>query len=203
MTDDSALTLTTADQVDLAADVVAGSRTDLAAVVCHPHPSYGGSRHDHVVTAVYRAFGRAGVTTIRFDFRTDHGGGEPERLDVIAAIDAVADRVPGAGIVLAGYSFGADVSLTIDDARIAAWFAVAPPLALFAPERFVFDDPRPKTLLSPAHDQFAPPDRVRSTVAHWAAADVIEIPLADHFLAGASQRVADEAEALVAALGAR
>ena len=67
----------------------------------------------------------AGFTTIRFDFRAAHDGGIAERLDVIAAVDAVADG--GGPLFLAGYSFGAMVALATDDPRVTGIIAVAPP----------------------------------------------------------------------------
>ncbi len=53
------------------------SRAAGAAVVCHPHPMYGGSMHNNVVEAVLDALWRRGFATLRFNFR-GVGGSEGE-----------------------------------------------------------------------------------------------------------------------------
>src|SRR5205085_11735735 len=95
-----------------------------------------GNMHNNVVDALVRTLGGAGVAALRFDFRGvgrsggEHGEGETERLDVVAAIEAVVPFVGDGPLLLAGYSFGAAVALSVADPRLAAWFAVAPPLAV-------------------------------------------------------------------------
>ncbi len=101
------------------------------AVVCHPHPLYGGSMHNNVVDRLFRDLPAAGVPALRFNFRGvgasegSHGGGESERGDVVAAIDALASRHPGVPVLVAGYSFGADVALAVGtrftNVDTAAW----------------------------------------------------------------------------------
>jgi hypothetical protein len=54
-------------------------------------------------------------------------------------------------------------------------------------------DERPKLLLVPAHDQWGPPDSVAAATSAWAATERDEVPGADHFLAGATARVAERA----------
>ena len=160
------------------------------AVVCHPHPLYGGDRFNDVVDALFGALPGAGFTTIRFDFRAEHDRGVGERLDAIAAIDAVLDSVADGGtgrspVVLAGYSFGALVALSTRDQRIAAVVAVAPPLSptVEAPDV-------PTLVLSPRHDQFCPADAAEAIVAEWPDADLQAVESADHFLAGRTDAVA-------------
>ena len=61
------------------------------AVMCHPHPLYGGSMWNGVVDAMEEGFSKAGFTTLRFNFRGvgrstgrfDEGAGETE--DLVAA----------------------------------------------------------------------------------------------------------------------
>lgn len=199
--------LTTDDGVRLAADLWAPPGATLAAVVCHPHPQYGGDRHNNVVAALWRALPAAGVACVRFDFRGaggsdgEHGGGAAERLDVRAAIHAAAALVAGveaggdAGrVVLCGYSFGADVALTVADDRLVGWFAVAPPLRLFDPGDYVAaTDDRPVLVAAAEHDQFAPPPVAVATVAGWRTTTVVEVPMADHFFAGATHVAAEHA----------
>ena len=186
------LTLQTSDGHLLGADITsADAPAKGVAVVCHPHPLYGGNRFNNVVDALFTALPAAGFTTIRFDFRAAHDHGVGERLDAVAAIDAVAD---GSQLVLAGYSFGALVALSTHDVRIGAVVAVAPPLSADT------DPPTVPTLvLSPSHDQFCPADTAAAIVAGWPDATAEPIPSADHFLAGRTNVVAERTVAWLTA----
>lgn len=161
-----------------------------SAVVCHPHPLYGGTRNDAVVAAISRTLVGAGFRLLRFDFRGaggssgTHGFGADEALDVVAAIDTAAiDDLP---FVLAGYSFGADVALAVDDPRIDRWIVAAPVLSVFSSFPAA-TDPRPKRLIAATHDQFKPASDLCESVAAWAATDVVTIESADHFFGGRFQ----------------
>jgi alpha/beta superfamily hydrolase len=196
------LTLETIDDVVLDAEAVVPAGAWAAAVVCHPHPLYGGDMHNNVVDALVRALSGAGVAAIRFDFRGvgrsggEHGEGETERLDVVAAIDAATPLAGDGPVLLAGYSFGAAVALSVADPRLEGWFAVAPPLAM--PRRtplIASSDHRPKLIQAPDHDQFTPPAAMQEAVAGWAATTVEVVPMADHFMAGATGIVGERAVA--------
>lgn len=187
----TAAQLTTRDGHTLAADLARpGPGTDLAGavVVCHPHPQYGGNRFDRVVAALFDELPPAGFAVLRFDFRSEFGGGVDERLDVVAALDHL-DTVAELAAVpryLAGYSFGAVVALTTDDARVAAVAAVAPPLAVMG----AADPGVPTLVLTPRHDQFSPPETTAPIVSQWHRADFEVVESADHFLAGHAAAVA-------------
>src|ERR1700680_2219706 len=91
-----------------------GLKTVRGAVVCHPHPLYGGSMYNNVVDAVLAAMWKKEWATLRFNFRGvgesegEHGGGAGEAEDAAAAIAFLTSQagVPREGAVLAGYSFG-------------------------------------------------------------------------------------------------
>jgi uncharacterized protein len=94
-------------------------------------------------------------------------------------------------LVLAGWSFGADVSLAVTDPAVGGWFAMAPVMGVVDPaEMGAAHDPRPKVLAVPEHDQFRPPGSARPVVAGWVATDLVVVPGTDHFLAGANQLLA-------------
>jgi alpha/beta superfamily hydrolase len=124
--------------------VADGVRALGVAVICHPHPLFGGSMDNKVVQTLARAFVTCGWTAVRFNFRGvgasdgvhDEGRGECE--DTLAAIEQVA---PGGPLAVAGFSFGAFVAsqaieklaATRDDIRhivlvgtAAARFSMAP-----------------------------------------------------------------------------
>jgi uncharacterized protein len=196
------LRLRTGDGSEIAADLAVPDHAWAGAVLCHPHPAYGGDRHNIVVDRLFRTLPVAGVAAARFDFRLAGrpGAAAPtggpaaragEQLDVRAALDLVAGRIePGRPLWLVGYSFGADVALSVDDDRVAGWVAVAPPLRFGPPPRPGTGDPRPVLVLAAEHDQYNPPERLRQAVASWADATVTVVPMADHFLAGATSVVA-------------
>jgi len=183
--------LTTSDGLQLPADLAMPAGAPRAGVVvCHPHPAYGGNRCNSVVDALFRALPAAGFVALRFDFRSGGGDGVAERLDVVAAIDALAARTDAA-IALAGYSFGASVVLTNDDDRVAAIVAIAPALSMMpAPAPSV-----PTLVLTPQHDQFCPPDVARPIVDTWDGCDFESIESTDHFLMGHTAAVAERVTA--------
>jgi alpha/beta superfamily hydrolase len=209
MADRSALPgqATTTDGVSIELAWSLAEEPRAAAVVTHPHPLMGGDLHNPVPAGVARGLAGAGVTAVRLGFRGagasggEHGGGDPERADVVAALDELVRHVPGVPIVGVGYSFGADVLLAVDDDRLAGVVAVAPPLrvlpvdALRAPR-----DGRPTLVLSPAHDQFCDPAQATSVVEGWPSTTVEPVAGCDHFLAGGVSRVVDRVLAFVAAL---
>ncbi|MFN0027773.1 MAG: alpha/beta hydrolase [Acidimicrobiales bacterium] len=186
------LTLTTSDDVELEAELHVPDGARAAVLLCHPHPLRGGSMSDGVPDALFRSLPARGVAALRFNFRGvgrstgTHDEGRAEQHDVRAAIAALAAAAPGLALVVAGWSFGADVSLAVTDQAITGWSPIAPPLRIGGTEAFeaVAADPRPKLLLCPELDQFNPADKALQTVAGWQHADVVPVPGADHFLWG-------------------
>jgi uncharacterized protein len=87
------------------------------ALICHPHPLYGGTMSNKVVHVLARTFNDAASAAVRFNFRGvgrsagahDDGAGETE--DVLAMLEWTAQRWSGAELVLAGFSFGAAMAL--------------------------------------------------------------------------------------------
>jgi alpha/beta superfamily hydrolase len=190
--------LITVDRLHLVADLSLAHAVEQGGVVlAHPHPLYGGDRFNTVVDALFRHLPTVGFHTLRFDFRgvNDsegvHGGGADERLDVSAAIDALAPLVGDRPLWLIGYSFGAMVTLAVDDPRVAGWIAIAPPLAMASSPLAAASDPRPTLVICPAHDQLTPPAVAAGIVADWAATELVEVPMADHSLLGRTAQVTE------------
>jgi uncharacterized protein len=168
------------------------------AVVCHPHPEYGGDMENAVVVAVARALARVGIPALRFDFGS-FSGGSAEVADARAALAALRDEVPaGAPLALVGYSFGAWVALRAahEGADVAHVVAVAPPLA-FLDWAFLAALRVPVAFVVGDADEFCDGARLRRVPE---AIRVRVLAGADHFLVG---READVAAAVVTELSAR
>jgi uncharacterized protein len=95
------------------------------AVICHPHPLYGGTMDNKVVTTVARALHDCAIPTLRFNFRGvgrsggsyDKGIGETADAAAVAAWGAV--RWPGRSVIVAGFSFGGYVALRLTAELVA------------------------------------------------------------------------------------
>jgi hypothetical protein len=113
--DERALVEGAAGHIEVAASILSAPRA--VAVVCHPHPLYGGTMDNKVVTTVARAFTEAGATTYRFNFRGigategthDEGRGETE--DALAVIEHARRAGGELPLWLAGFSFGGAVAV--------------------------------------------------------------------------------------------
>ena len=111
----------------------AGASPTHFAVVCHPHPLYGGTLTNKVVYTLARAFQELGAPTIRFNFRGvgasqgayDQGAGETQ--DALAVVAHGRQRWPDATLWLAGFSFGGAVAIrAAGHAKPERLIAVAP-----------------------------------------------------------------------------
>ena len=84
----------------------------LVAVVCHPHPLFGGTMHNKVVYQAAKVLHLRDIPVLRFNFRGAgqsegiHDRGIGERDDVRAALDYLSAEFPQRPILLAGFSFG-------------------------------------------------------------------------------------------------
>jgi len=178
-----------------------------AAVVCHPHPLYGGSMFNNVVEAILAAMWQAGYATLRFNFRGvgvsegEHDGGPGEVDDAVAAMAFLLGQ-PGArkeDAVMAGYSFGAmaAVSAGFERAEIARIVAVALPLAM-ADARIPDGASKPVLLVSGDRDSYSPVaglQALKSKIGDSARLEIIAG--ADHFFGG---REAELSRVIAAAL---
>jgi alpha/beta superfamily hydrolase len=199
-----ALELRVADEVVLEAELAMPEHEPRAAVVlCHPHPLYGGSMRSIVISELFRTLPARDVACLRFNFRGvegstgTHDEGRAEGADAVAAIDAlVAAAPPRTPVVLAGWSFGGDVALSVDDDRLAAWLVIAPPLH-FTEAGSVAADPRPKHLVLGEHDEYRSPDEIIAATSAWRATTVEVVSGASHFFVGRTDAVVTAADGLI------
>lgn len=172
-----------------------------AAVVCHPHPLYGGTLHNKVVFHTMKALNSFGFPVLRFNFRGtglsqgehDYGVGEVD--DVRAALDWL-DAEFHLPLIFAGFSFGAAVGLraSCDDARVRALIGEGVPVAPVAADteeprvytfEFLEDCTKPKLFISGARDQFGPRATLEAMVASIVEPKkLVLIEGADHFFEG-------------------
>ena len=209
----TALRITTADGVSLEGEVRLPTPTgDEAArgalVLAHPHPLHGGSMASLVTSELFRVLPTEGLAALRFNFRGvgssegEHGHGVDERLDIEAAIDTLAALTEQRPLVLCGWSFGGDVSLTVTDRRLAGWALIAAPMRIRPTADYdaVATDPRPKLLIVPEHDEFRSPASAIEATSGWVNTTVEVVPGADHFLVGRTEKAARLVAAFVASL---
>ncbi len=103
-----------AGRIEVAATIPENIRA--VAVIAHPHPLFGGTMDNKVVTTLAKVFSDAGMATYRFNFRGigqtegahDEGRGEADDLlRVIAHALETSGKLP---LYLAGFSFGGAVA---------------------------------------------------------------------------------------------
>ncbi|ASK34902.1 alpha/beta hydrolase [Alcanivorax sp. N3-2A] len=168
----------------------------LLAIVCHPHPLFGGSMDNKVVTTLSRAARDAGAAVVRFNFRGvgnsqgaySEGAGEAE--DLIAVHHWLTRRYPGLPLWLAGFSFGSYVAahgaevLAANGDAPAALMLVAPPV-----HHFDFNGIErvgcPVTVVQGEDDEVVPAEQVFRWVEQTPLApDLIRFPDSGHFFHG-------------------
>jgi hypothetical protein len=169
----------------------------LAAVVCHPHPLYGGTMHNKVVFRAAKAALQAGLPTLRFNFRGvgrssgsfSEGVGEGE--DVTAALDYLSARFPAVPVCLIGFSFGASVGLRVgaNDPRVVALVGLGVPVASMNMD-YLRGVLKPKLIIQGTQDVFAPRDQVEQFFLSLAEPKQIHwVQGADHFFTGKLEEV--------------
>ena len=177
----------------------------IGAVVCHPHPLYGGEMHNNVVSALVQAFQQAGIATLRFNFRGvgrsggshDQGNGEVE--DVKAAVTYLLSRQAVPTVVVAGYSFGSMVGLRagVADDRVHKLIGVALPMG-FGDPTFLLPSSKPKLLISGDHDNYCLLPALNEFFAKLIEPKaLVTVNGADHFFWGQEGEVAKAAVAFL------
>lgn len=167
-----------------------------AALVCHPHPLYGGTLHNKVVFHAMKALNGFGFPVLRFNFRGtglsegEHSGGVGEVEDVRAAVNWLEREYP-VPVIFAGFSFGAAVGLraAFDDDKVDALIGLGLP-AIPVEDRvydfeFLRDCTKPKLFVSGSRDQFAPAGKLEALVSTFAdPKKLVRIDAGDHFFEG-------------------
>lgn len=164
---------------------------DRGVVITHPHPQYGGTMHNNVVESLVKAYGKAGYTTLRFNFRGMGGSeghydeGVGEKIDVGSAVAYLKD-LGMISLDLAGYSFGAWVNAQAigDQNHVGRMIMVSPPVN-FMDFSFLKYTPKIQLVITGSRDDIAPPDMIRKMLPGWNTdLNFHVIQGADHFYWG-------------------
>jgi uncharacterized protein len=175
-----------------------------AALVCHPHPLYGGTMHNKVVFHAMKALNSFGFPVLRFNFRGtgrsqgSHDNGRGEADDVRAALDWL-DREFHLPLIFAGFSFGAAVGLqpACQDERVRAAIALGLPVVPLEGHSYNFDSLRtcdkPKLFVSGDRDQFGSQATLQDLVSSVPEPKTFAlIEGADHFFEGYLPRMREK-----------
>ena len=176
-------------------------------VICHPHPLRGGDMANNVVMALAEAFAEVGFTVLRFNFRgvgrsTGHyaeGVGEQEDAKAAMAWLSAQPGIDAERLFLAGYSFGARVTLAVasTDSRVRGFVVVAPP-TLRGDWPSLESAHGPKIFCCGECDPVAPPEVLRGLIKDLPNPKRLAIlPGADHFFVGQERTLAQHAVKLL------
>jgi alpha/beta superfamily hydrolase len=180
-----------------------------AAVVCHPHPLFGGTLHNKVVFHAMKALNSFGMPVLRFNFRGaglshgEHDQGLGEIDDVRTALDWL-DHEFHLPIIFAGFSFGAAVGLraACPDPRVEAIIALGTPVSPIDDRSYDYEFlktcTKPKLFVSGSRDQFASKARLEALVAQLPEPKkLMIIEAADHFFEGRLREMREAVEGWV------
>jgi len=169
----------------------------MAAVVCHPHPLFGGTMHNKVVYQAAKSLDALGLAVLRFNFRGTgksegkHDRGEGERGDVRAALDFLAAEFPNTPLLVAGFSFGCWVGLRAgcEDARVISLIGLGTPVNS-TDFSFLTQCAKPKLFVHGRNDIYGDAAKLNKLVASWPGENrVVVVEDADHFFVGKLDQV--------------
>ncbi|MGB2672870.1 MAG: alpha/beta family hydrolase [Candidatus Acidiferrum sp.] len=169
----------------------------MAAVVCHPHPLFGGTMHNKVVYQAAKSLDALGLPVLRFNFRGTglsegkHDRGEGERGDVRAALDFLAGEFPNTPLLVCGFSFGCWVGLRVgcEDARVKLLIGLGAPVNN-ADFSYLLQCEKPKLFVLGANDVYGAPDKLKRLAASVPGENrVVIVEDADHFFVGKLDQV--------------
>jgi alpha/beta superfamily hydrolase len=187
---EEAITFRTEDGLTIEALANLPSSARRVAVLCHPHPLYGGTMHNAIVVIVAKRLlerGQGSVGWLRLNYRGvgksegQYGSGKTESLDVRAAFAEARRRVPGAKVSLVGYSFGAGVGYraAVADGGIDKVSLVAPSVRMMNGDH-LGEFKNPVEIVAASRDQFCTPEETND-IAQRLGAQVRVVEGADHY----------------------
>jgi len=169
----------------------------IAAVVCHPHPLFGGTMHNKVVYQAAKSLDALGLPVLRFNFRGTgmsegkHDRGEGERGDVRVALDFLASEFPNIPLLVAGFSFGCWVGLRVgcEDERVTSLIGLGAPVNN-ADFSYLARCGKPKLFVHGSNDIYGDPVKLNNLVASLPGENkIVVVEDADHFFVGKLDQV--------------
>jgi len=169
----------------------------IAAVVCHPHPLFGGTMHNKVVYQAAKSLDALGLPVLRFNFRGTgmsegkHDRGEGERGDVRVALDFLATEFPNVPLLVAGFSFGCWVGLRVgcEDERVTSLIGLGAPVNN-ADFSYLARCGKPKLFVHGSNDIYGDPVKLNNLVASLPGENkIVVVEDADHFFVGKLDQV--------------
>jgi alpha/beta superfamily hydrolase len=168
--------------------LAAAPGVERGAVLAPPHPLYGGSLESPVLTELAWACTKAGLASLRFNWRgVGASAGEPSGraadadADYGSALDHLAETVAGP-LLAGGYSFGSAAALRAAraSARVERLLLVAPPPALVEPAAIAGSGRRTLVLVG-EYDTIAPARELAVACERAPQVELHVVPHADHF----------------------
>ncbi len=160
------------------------------AVLCHPHPRYGGDMHDSVLSSLTRVLLSSGISCLRFNFRGVgrsagvYSGSGGEVADLESVINWVGAEIRPDRLILGGYSFGASIVSQLADTVVATRILlIAPPAGLLP--HVDASGGVPVDVFAGDADEYVDLTRLQS----WPGATIHVIEGANHFFAGRSREL--------------
>jgi len=160
------------------------------AIICHPHPLYGGTMQNKVVHTLDKTFNKMGLSTLRFNFRGvgksagEYSQGVGELDDLYAIADWCQQRLPEYRLWLSGFSFGAYIAMkaaqVLNPDRL---ITVAPPVNIF--DFSALKAPAsPWLLVQGDADEIVDAQQVQQWALQFNQVDMVKLHGAGHFFHG-------------------
>lgn len=163
----------------------------ITAILCHPHPLFGGTMNNKVITTMMQTCRDLGMSTIRFNFRGvgqskgQYGEGVGELQDCLAIINWARQQQPSHQILLAGFSFGGCIAIrAAEKTSPIGLITIAPPVSRM-PCEDVASIPCPWIMVQGEKDETVEPESVYQFVEHrQEKITLIRLSNAEHFFHG-------------------
>ncbi len=182
-----------------------------AAVVCHPHPLFGGTMHNHATYRLAKAARALRGDVLRFNYRGvgrsqgAHARGAGEALDAAAALGWLARERPLLPLLACGFSFGAWMAILAGAAEPRVTGLLVAGLALRAPDVGRFRDSgrardveKPLAVIQAERDEFGTPAEVEAALAgSRGPRRLVAVPAATHLFTEHLPALQREAEAAI------
>jgi len=124
-------------------------------LLCHPHPQFGGSLHNNVISGLFNQFTKSNIPVLRFNFRGigkstgTYGKDTGEQEDVKSCVKFLIEKQGFKKIIIIGYSYGAAIGCSQIDTfkNIIGYVAIAFPFDLFIKLKDLAQSSKPKLFI--------------------------------------------------------